>query len=220
MRILVIGDQSDLNECRQKFGEAPVYLHEERHEKALPHFPQADVTFDFIIDQFPNEIKSYAGVEHPVFLNVSKVSLSSLVSPAGNNFLLFGFSGLPTFLNREVLKVSLQRLAQSTNLEIVCKELKSDFQIVEDRVGLVTPRVICMIINEAYYTFEEGTATREDIDLAMKLGTNYPYGPFEWCRRIGVRNVFELLTSVYEESKNERYQICPLLKKEYLAGRG
>ena len=101
-------------------------------------------------------------------------------------------------------------------LNSIMKDLGSDFLVVDDRVGLVTPRVICMIINEAYYTVQEGTASREDIDIAMKLGTNYPFGPFEWCQRIGVRHVYELLEAVYDDTKDERYKICPLLKKEYL----
>jgi 3-hydroxybutyryl-CoA dehydrogenase len=74
-----------------------------------------------------------------------------------------------------------------------------------------------MIINEAYYTVEEGTASRKDIDLAMKLGTNYPFGPFEWCEKIGAKNVFDLLKAVHEATQDERYHICTLLKKE--AGR-
>jgi len=74
-----------------------------------------------------------------------------------------------------------------------------------------------MIINEAYYAVLEGTATREDVDLAMKLGLNYPFGPFEWSNRIGVKHVYELLEAVYEDTRDERYKICPLLKKEYLA---
>ena len=50
-----------------------------------------------------------------------------------------------------------------------------------------------MIINEAYYTVQEGTASREDIDLGMKLGTNYPMGPFEWSQAWGLNNIYELL---------------------------
>lgn len=73
-----------------------------------------------------------------------------------------------------------------------------------------------MIINEAYYTVQEGTASRLDIDQAMKLGTNYPYGPFEWCQRIGIKHVYELLEAVYEDTHDERYKICSLLKREYL----
>ena len=102
-------------------------------------------------------------------------------------------------------------------LSLMCGKLETDFEIVEDRVGMVTPRVICMIINEAFYTLQEGTAEKEDIDLGMKLGTNYPNGPFEWAEKIGIKNVYELLESVYEDTKEERYKICPRLKKEYLA---
>ena len=93
-----------------------------------------------------------------------------------------------------------------------------DYLSVEDRVGMVKPRVIFMIINEACYTLQEGTATIEDIDMAMKLGTNYPFGPFEWCDRIGVTSVFETLAAMYEDTKDERYKICPLLKTKYLKG--
>ena len=97
----------------------------------------------------------------------------------------------------------------------VCDQLKTEFVVVEDRVGMVSARVICMIINEAYNTFGEGTASKEDINLAMKLGTNYPLGPFEWCTEIGVRNVYELLEAIFRDTNDERYRIAPELVKEY-----
>jgi 3-hydroxybutyryl-CoA dehydrogenase len=87
---------------------------------------------------------------------------------------------------------------------------------VEDRVGMVTPRVIFMLINEACYTLQEGTASIKDIDTAMKLGTNYPYGPFEWADKIGINEIYETLIAIYEDTKDERYKICPLLKTKYL----
>ena len=52
--------------------------------------------------------------------------------------------------------------------------------------------------------------------MAMKLGTNYPYGPFEWCKRIGIKHVYELIEALYDDTQDERYKISPLLKKEYL----
>jgi 3-hydroxybutyryl-CoA dehydrogenase len=73
-----------------------------------------------------------------------------------------------------------------------------------------------MIINEAYYTVQERTALPEDIDQAMKLGTNYPKGPFEWCREIGINNVYHLLDSMYLDTREERYKICSLLKQEWI----
>ena len=68
-------------------------------------------------------------------------------------------------------------------------------------------------------TVQEGTATREDIDIGMKLGTNYPKGPFEWLNEIGIENVYKVLEAIYQDTKEERYKICPLLKEEYLLGR-
>jgi 3-hydroxybutyryl-CoA dehydrogenase len=81
---------------------------------------------------------------------------------------------------------------------------------------MVTPRVICMIINEACYTLQEGTASLVDIDTSMKLGTNYPLGPFEWADKIGIQHVYQILDSVYNDTKDERYKICSLLKTHYL----
>jgi 3-hydroxybutyryl-CoA dehydrogenase len=123
---------------------------------------------------------------------------------------------MPTFFNRELLEVSLRSTDQRTDLEKICQLLSTDFAVVDDRVGLVTPRIICMIINEAYYTVQEGTASRADIDLAMKLGTNYPLGPFEWCNKIGIEHVYHLLNTVYHDTHDERYKICALLKRDCL----
>ena len=58
----------------------------------------------------------------------------------------------------------------------------------------------------------EGTATMEDIDLAMKLGSKLSVRPFE-SREARI----ELLEAVYEDTRDGRHKICPLLKKEYLA---
>jgi 3-hydroxybutyryl-CoA dehydrogenase len=71
-----------------------------------------------------------------------------------------------------------------------------------------------MIINEAYFAIQENIASRSDIDLAMKLGTNYPFGPFEWCEKIGIKNVYELLIAVYDSTRDERYKVCELLEEE------
>ena len=66
-------------------------------------------------------------------------------------------------------------------------------QWLPDEPGFVTPRVISMVINEAFISLKEGVSTEDEIDIAMKLGTNYPYGPFEWSNKIGIGNVNSLL---------------------------
>lgn len=90
-----------------------------------------------------------------------------------------------------------------------------DAHRVDSRVGLTSPRIVCMIINEAYFTVQEGTADKEDIDKGMKLGTAYPYGPFEWCDMIGVKDVYEVLDALFKDTSDERYKICSMLKTQY-----
>lgn len=219
MNILVIGEQINLDETKAKFGENHNYTFERDHREAERFVLGSDLVFDFVLDDDPFQVEIYSDKANTkVFVNTAKVSLAELSNLANHSLKakLFGFNGLPTFLNRSVLEASVEDKADELLLAELCKSLNTDYLLVDDRVGLVTPRIICMIINEAYYTAEEGTATREDIDLSMKLGTNYPYGPFEWCQKIGVKHVYELLEAVYEDTHDERYKICSLLKKEYL----
>lgn len=219
MNILVIGEQINLEETKAKFGETHNYTFERDHREAERFVQGSDLVIDFILDEDPFQVEIY--VDKPnskVLVNTAKISLAELSNLANHNLKskLFGFNGLPTFLNRSILEASVLNPEDESQLTELCKTLNTEYLLVDDRVGLVTPRIICMIINEAYYTAEEGTASREDIDLSMKLGTNYPYGPFEWCQRIGLKHVYELLEAVYEDTHDERYKICSQLKKEYL----
>ncbi len=217
MNILIIGSDTNLRECKEKFGDKHQYVCINDQQSGKKHFQESEVVFDFTMARFPQQIEVY--FDHPeltVFLNTSLISLHELGRHVDHKLpsTVFGFCGLPTFLNRPLLEVSMCTVADKAKLVEICKNLNTECVVVDDRIGLVTPRVICMIINEAYCTVEEGTATREDIDLAMKLGTNYPLGPFEWAKKIGIRNVYEVLNAVYEDTKDERYRICSLLNKE------
>jgi 3-hydroxybutyryl-CoA dehydrogenase len=86
---------------------------------------------------------------------------------------------------------------------------------VPDSPGFITARVVSMIINEAYLALGEGVSSRKDIDTAMKLGTNYPFGPFEWADKIGLTHVHQLLVELAQAHK--RYQPATLLTQEALS---
>ncbi|MBT1700394.1 3-hydroxyacyl-CoA dehydrogenase [Fulvivirgaceae bacterium PWU4] len=222
MKILIIGEQANFEECREKLGHDHTYSWVGDHREAEKFLDTHSLIFDFIIDEEPHEFEIYANKSVTVFLNTCKISLGELAHSVNHKMLctVFGFNGLPTLFNRPVLELALWQQKDQQQLQKICSSLGTEFMLVDDRVGLVTPRVIGMIINEAYYTVQEGTASRDDIDMAMKSGTNYPYGPFEWSRRIGIRHVYELLEAVYEDTKDERYKICALLKREYLSTGG
>lgn len=81
----------------------------------------------------------------------------------------------------------------------------------------VALRVISCIVNEAFLTLSEGVATAEDIDRAMKLGANYPKGPFEWADEIGVERILDTLDSL-RAVHGDAYLASPLLRRRATDG--
>lgn len=89
---------------------------------------------------------------------------------------------------------------------------------VADSPGLVFPRIVSLIINEAARSLSEGVARAEEIDLAMRLGVNYPEGPLRWADQIGLDEVLAVLEGLERETGDDRYRPAPLLKKMVRAG--
>jgi len=220
MKILVLGSTQNLEEFKAKFSTTLNFRTETSYDFDPLDLADTELVFDFFLEDFPSKIQIYGSYSQlTVFASVPKTSLSTLISGGQDlSCTLLGFNGLPTMFNRKYLEVSLLNQNNQRKLEKICKTLNTKFLVVEDRVGMVTPRVVAMIINEAFYTVEEGTATRENINKGMKLGTNYPFGPFEWCEKIGIKNVYEILNALSNQAKDPVYDICPLLEQEYLAG--
>ena len=113
-----------------------------------------------------------------------------------------------TFLQRQTWEVA----GNVENAAKVFEELNWAFKATADNRGMVSARIVAMIINEAYYALGEGVSSKEEIDIALKLGTNYPYGPFEWASKIGFEKIVSLLNIL--SSENNVYAIAPLLLKE------
>lgn len=89
---------------------------------------------------------------------------------------------------------------------------KTGVQHKDLKLGFHYPRVISMIVNEAYFALGENLATPESIDLAMKNGVNYPLGPIEWGQKIGLKHIIDLLSEYSEITEDPRYRISTALK--------
>jgi len=86
--------------------------------------------------------------------------------------------------------------------------------IKDEKVGrYIFNRILAMLINEAFDALFMQVASREDIDIAMKFGVNYPKGLLEWADEIGLQEILKQLTDLFDEYGEDRYRPNPLLKR-------
>lgn len=168
----------------------------------------ADVYVDLTFINDKERIEKYKMREgFPFFVNAVEETTANI----GNG--MIRINAWPGMLKRELLEVAIAETDQAIVVEEVMKLLGWKYIIVPDIPGMITARVICSIINEAYYTFGDGISSKEEIDIAMKMGTNYPFGPFEWVELIGIDKIFSLLKRMSVE--NVRYDVATSLLEEY-----
>lgn len=147
----------------------------------------------------------YDSIKKPLFINSVVKTLGELNAPKH----VYRINGWKTFLNKPVWEISG---ALNNDIWALFALLNIKINPVKDEPGFISARIISMIINEAYFTVEDNVSSKAEIDTAMKLGTNYPYGPFEWAELIGKKNILELLEALH--STDTRYKPSALLIKE------
>jgi 3-hydroxybutyryl-CoA dehydrogenase len=95
-----------------------------------------------------------------------------------------------------------QTLAEATGL---FQALGKDVSVIGDVPGLIVARTVARIVDLAHDAVAKGVATEEDIDTAMRLGVNYPLGPFEWSRKLGRSWAYEVLDELHLRDPSGRY---------------
>lgn len=109
-----------------------------------------------------------------------------------------------TFLSSALIEAACNNEEARENAGRVFALFGKGLQWLDDEPGFIAARIVSTIINEAYLALSEGISTKEEINTAMKLGTAYPFGPFEWAEKIGERNVVALLQRL--SKTQERYK--------------
>ena len=149
-------------------------------------------------------------------LNYTNIQIPMLINSVCNTLKQFGhaenvirFNGWETFLSRKAWEMSGKK-DEKVEALFLLMGIKPIW--LADEPGFVAARVLAMIINEAYFTKQENVSSEEEMNIALKLGTNYPKGPFEWANEIGLNNVFDLLKTL--SLNDSRYKVCKLLEKE------
>jgi 3-hydroxybutyryl-CoA dehydrogenase len=187
MRFCVLCDDDSWKDL---FGDLPVTL---LHPADPVQASKDDILFDLRDEAW--DLERYNHYEQPVFIAGVIGTLKNKLAPEH----LVRINSWPGMLARPAIEavaaVSIQSKA-TTIFERIHKRV----EWVSDLVGMVSPRVISMIINEACLSWEERVSNQASIDLAMKLGTNYPLGPFEWASKIGWDRIRALQQALAAES--------------------
>lgn len=161
-----------------------------------------DIYFNLMEDACSRD---YSNIKAPIIINSVIITLKEM--KAGPNVLRI--NGWPGFLKRPAWEIAGERTGL---IDILFADLQKECIHVSDKSALPSARVISLIVNEAYFALGEEISSKEEIDIALKLGTNYPYGPFEWSDRIGLANIYLLLMELSRTDK--RYLPAPALVKE------
>jgi 3-hydroxybutyryl-CoA dehydrogenase len=152
----------------------------------------------------------------PILTSSSTVSTTAQASWINNPGRLMGISAFPTTITRRLIEIA-PSIHTSKNwvkeAEEVFFRAGKEIAVVQDRAGMVFPRMLCMLINEAFFAAMDGIAPVEDIDRAMKLGAGYPHGPIQWANTIGLPYVVAVLDAIHAETGDERYRIAPILRQ-------
>jgi 3-hydroxybutyryl-CoA dehydrogenase len=203
MQLVVLADEVGKEEFMAKKLNANIQVTFAESFSNLLNYGAADAFF--ILEEELNKGTIIRFSDKPVFINSTIDTLKDLELPENCSRV----NGWPTFINREIWEIATKK---ENAVNAIFKKLEWKYITVADEPGLVSARIISMIINEAYFALGEDVSSKDEIDLAMKLGTNYPYGPFEWGRKIGLQKVYTLLEKL--SKTDSRYNIAPAMKKE------
>ncbi len=221
MKILLLGPPEFTREWRE-----PLAAHEVTVAEALPAKSAAIAACDVAIELWPGPAERKQPLLHTLekslsprallFSNTVCITGAALAGALADRARLIGLAFMPTFAGAKSMEVCFspgtppeRREAAKNFFQAIGREMEE----VADGVGMVFPRILAMIVNEAFFALQQGVATEEAIDLAMKLATSYPRGPFEWTRELGSANVLSLLDALHAETGDDRYRASTLLRQ-------
>jgi len=154
--------------------------------------------------------------------NTSSISITKIAAATKNPARVIGmhfFNPVPVMALIELIR-GLQTSDETyQKAEAIAKALGKTPVAVKNSPGFVVNRLLCPMINEAIFALQEGLASAEGIDEAMKLGCNHPIGPLALADLIGLDVELAVMQVLYEGFKDPKFRPAPLLVEMVEAGR-
>lgn len=168
------------------------------------------------------ELSGIVGPSTILATNTSSLPVTSIASAAVDPGRVVGIHFFNPVLQMELVEVIP---GLHTRPEVVARasefarSLGKSVVTSKDTPGFVTTRALAVLGNEAAWMLYEGIATKEDIDVAYKLGFHHPMGPFELLDLVGLDTTVAILDVLWDGFRDSKYRTCPLLRSMVAAGK-
>jgi 3-hydroxybutyryl-CoA dehydrogenase len=189
-------------------------------------FSACDIVIEAVIEQFEAKAALFKELDNVLpegallVSNTSSISITRLAAVTGRPQNVMGvhfMNPVPVMKLVELIR-GLQTSDESYNtLQTFCASIQKTTVLAIDAPGFVVNRILCPMLNEAIFLVQEGVKP-EDIDTAMKLGTNQPMGPLTLADFVGLDTLLYILQVLHRELGEDKYRPCPLLIKYVEAG--
>jgi 3-hydroxybutyryl-CoA dehydrogenase len=194
-------------------------------------FSSAATNADFIIEAAPEKIELKLDLfrradaiapQHAIFAtNTSSLSITEMAGATKRASQVIGmhfFNPVPVMKLVEIIRGLETSEATIHTTQQVAAAMKKESVVINESPGFITTRINAMIGNEAFYMLQEGVASAEEIEKALKLGLNHPMGPFELVDLVGLDTRLHILNFLHS-TLGEKFRPCPLMVKYVKAGR-
>ena len=194
--------------------------------KSTQDFGSCDVVIEAIIENFDikaklfKELDGLLPADSFIASNTSSISITRLASTTKRPDKFMGvhfMNPVPVMKLVELIRGLQTSDDTYTTLNTFSEKLGKTTVLAIDRPGFVVNRILCPMINEAIFLLQEGVKA-EDVDNAMKLGTNQPMGPLTLADFVGLDTLLYILRILHSELGEDKYRPCPLLIKYVEAG--
>jgi 3-hydroxybutyryl-CoA dehydrogenase len=187
---------------------------------AIGDLASCDLVIEAVIEQFEAKAALFKEIDKVLPSGSLLVSNTSSISITRRPEQVMGvhfMNPVPVMKLVELIR-GLQTSDETYNtLQSFCAAIQKTTVLAIDAPGFVVNRILCPMLNEAIFLVQEGVKP-EDIDTAMKLGTNQPMGPLTLADFVGLDTLLYILQVLHRELGEDKYRPCPLLIKYVEAG--